>query len=62
MDLLFESLGISIVVIGILHAISSIVTISTLSENGYSSSLMTPVANIKSLRELSKEQSEYKWL
>ena len=62
MDLLFESLGISIVIIGILHAISSIVIISTLSENGYSSSLMTPIANIKSLKVLSKEQGEFKWL
>jgi hypothetical protein len=62
MDLLFESLGISIVVIGIVHAISSIFIISTLSEKGYSSSLMTPIANLKSLKKLSKEEGEFKWL
>lgn len=62
MNFILDHFGIMLVVFGIAHAISSINIISVLSKNGYKSSIMTPIANIRKLKELSKTKDEHKSL
>lgn len=62
MDFILDNIGIFLMILGISHAISSIFIINALSRNGYNSSVMTPIANIRKLRNLSKFKKEYKSL
>jgi len=62
MDFILDNFGIILMIVGIAHTISSINIIYVLSSNGYKSSIMTPIANIRKLKELSKTKNEHKGL
>lgn len=62
MDFILDNFGIMIMVVGIAHAVSSVNILYVLSKNGYKSSIMTPIANIRKLKELSNTKNEHKGL
>ncbi len=62
MYFMLDNFGVMIMVVGIAHAVSSANILYVLSKNGYKSSIMTPIASIKKLKELSDTKNEHKGL
>jgi hypothetical protein len=59
MNYLLNNIGFIILIFGIVYAISSIYSVMILSANEYQASVMTPISNIKKLKELSRKRKEY---